>query len=301
MTAHVPGWRAMIVLLVLVTMACGSRRKAVEANNRAFSLLANKRYADAIKEFERGIALDPGVAELHLGLGRAYEETAHYQKAEKSFRRYIQLRPEDADGHFYLGVVLEAQERIQEAAEAFQAAASRPSTGRKHLAYFRLGAMQARLGKVNEAAEAYRQSAKTDPTFLRAYENLALLYADHGDLASAEQALLNAVSTQIRDAHIRASLGLVYSKMADRIREEGARNAQLERAAAQFQEATRIRPAYARAYWNLGMTLAKITQGGSPSRRKDAVHYLQLFLSRHGKDDELSARANEMISALTRE
>jgi tetratricopeptide (TPR) repeat protein len=289
----------MVVLLVLFTLACGSKRKAVEANNRAFSLLANKRYADSIKEFERGIAFDPGIAELHLGLGRAYEETAHYQKAEEAFRKYLGFRPEDADGHFYLGVVLEAQERIQDAAQAFQASASRPSTGRTHLAYYRLGNMLVRLGKVNEAADAYRQSAKADPTFLRAYEQLALIYADHGDLAGAEQALLNAISTQIRDAHIRASLGLVYSKMADRIRDEGARNAQLDRAADQFQEATKIRPAYARAYWNLGMTLAKVTKGGSPSRRKDAVHYLQLFLSRHGKDDDLTSRAHEMISALS--
>lgn len=297
MTRKVVGWALCAAVLA---SSCGARRKAVEANNRAFGLLGSKRYADAIREFERGLAADPKVAELHLGLGRCYQETAQYLRAESAFRTYTELRPEDGDGHYYLGLVLDAQNRPEDAARAYREAATRARTPRTHLAFFRMGKALARLGRPNEAAEAFRQSARTDPTFLRAYEELALLYADHGDLASAEQALLNALATKIADAHVHATLGLVYSKMADRIREERARNVQLQKAADQFLTATQIRPAYARAYWNLGMTLAKITQDGVPSRRKEAQHYLRLFLSRHGKDDDLSSQAHEMISHLAR-
>lgn len=292
--------RTLFVVVIAFALAagCGGRRKAVEANNRAFGLLAQKRYADAVKEFERGIALDPKVPELYLGLGRAHEETQQYPDAEKAFRKYTELRPKDADGHYFLGLTLEAQNRLADAAQAYRSSATLPSTGRTHLAHYRLGKVLVRLGQINEAADAFRMSARADPTFLRAYEELALLYADNGDLASAERALLSAVSTKIPDAHIRSSLGLVYSRMADRLRDEAARNAQLARAAAEFQEAVQINPSYARAYWNLGMTLAKISKDGSPARKKDAIKNLQLFLSRHGKDDELSSQANEMISHL---
>jgi tetratricopeptide (TPR) repeat protein len=291
--------KLLIALTLLLALGCGQRKKAVESNNRGFALLAQKRYADAIAEFQRGISHDDKLPELHLGLGRAHEETQQYPKAEEAFRKYTQLRPADQDGHYYLGLVLEAQVRTRDAAESFRRAATSAGRGRTHLAWFRLGRALVRLGEPNEAAEAFRQSAKADPTFVRAYEELGLLYADHGDFGSAEQALQNAVATGVRDAHVRSSLGLVYSKMADRVRAEDMRNRLLEKAAGEFLEATKIQATYARAYWNLGMTLAKITKDGSPSRRTEAVKYLQTFLSRHGKDDELSSKANDMISRLS--
>jgi tetratricopeptide (TPR) repeat protein len=289
----------LLVCSVALLGGCGDRKKAVEANNRGFQLLTQKRRAEAIIEFERGIKHDPKLAELHLGLGRAYEETQQYSKAEQALKEYTRLRSSDVDGHYFLGLVLEQQSRPEEAAKAFRTAANLPASARTHLAFYHLGRVLTGLGQLNDAADAFRQSARADNTFLRAYEDLALLYADNGDLASAEKALVNAVATQLKDAHINSSLGVVYSKMADRIRDEGARNTLLDKAAAQFLEATKVQPSYARAYWNLGMTLAKIMTAGSPSRRKDAVHYLQLFLSRHGKDDELSSQANDMISHLS--
>jgi tetratricopeptide (TPR) repeat protein len=294
-------WGRSLVLgcAALLALSCGERKKAVEANNRAFALLSQKRRAEAIAEFERGLKFDPKLPELHLGLGRAYEETQQYTKAEQALKKYTELRKDDADGHYFLGLVLEAQGRVDEAAKAYRTSSTLAPTGRTHLAWYRLGRVLSRLGQLNDAAEAFRQSAQADKSFLRPYEDLAMLYADSGDLASAEKALLNAVATQIKDAHIHSSLGVVYSKMADRIRDESARNALLDRAGAQFLESTKIQPSYARAYWNLGMTLAKIMKEGSPSRRKDAIHYLQLFLSRHGKDDELSAQANDMIAHLS--
>src|SRR5439155_7288073 len=115
-----------IAVLALALASCGARRKAVEANNRAFGMLAQKRYADAIAEFERGIQQDPKLPELHLGLGRAYEETQQNSKAEVAFDRYTKLRPDDPDGHYYLGLVLDAQNRPRQAAAALRKAGMLP-------------------------------------------------------------------------------------------------------------------------------------------------------------------------------
>jgi tetratricopeptide (TPR) repeat protein len=284
---------------VLLAASCGERKKAVEHNNRGYSMLSQKRLAEAAAAFEAAIAADPSLAEPYLGLGRVYDETQRLDKAEAALRKYTQLRKEDADGHYYLAVVLEQLKRFGDAVKSFRAAGSAiPPTPRTHLAHFRMGRIHAKQGEPNEAADAFRAAIKANPTFLRAYEELANTYADHGDLASAEQALQNAIATRIPDAHVHASLGLVYSMMADRVRDEDARNKELERAAEQFQIATKIKPSYARAYWNLGMTLAKVMKDGKPSRRKDALRNLELFRARHGKDDSLMTQANDMIHHL---
>lgn len=291
---------AVLVCCALWAQGCGDKRRAVEANNKGYALLSQKRFAEAVSAFEQAIAAEPSVAEPYLGLGRAYDETQQLDKAEQHLRKYVSLRPKDGDGHYYLGLVLVGKKQDGEAAKAFRAAsAATPPTARTHLAHYRLGRVLARLGQINDAAESYRQAIRLRPSFLRAYEELATAYADHGDLASAEQALQNAIATQLKDAHVHSSLGLVYSRMADRMQDESARNGQLERAAAEFIAATKLKPSYARAYWNLGMTLAKVMKNDKPTRRKDAVRYLQLFLARHGKDDELTRQAKDMVQHLS--
>ena len=304
-TAHASlGTRRSLAWLVLpclfFSLACGDRRRAVEANNRGYVLLSQKRFAEAMSAFDQAVGADASLAEAHLGLGRAYDETQQFDKAEQSLRKYTTLRPGDGDGHYYLGLVLVGKKQDAEAMKSFRTAAeATPTTPRTHLAYYRLGRVQNRLGQVNDAAEAFRQSIRKRPSFLRAYEELASTYADSGDLASAEQALRNAIATKLPDPHVHSSLGLIYSRMADRIRDESARNLTLERAATEFVAATVIKPSYARAYWNLGMTLAKVMKDQKPAKRKDAMRYLQLFLARHGKEDELTTQANDMIQHLS--
>jgi len=298
--ARAPLAFGLCAIVAMGSFACGERRKAVEHNNKAFALLAQKRFTEAITSFDAALAADPKLPEAHLGLGRAYDETQQAPKAEEALKKYTSMRTTDGDGFYYLGLALDAQKRFADAVTAYQKAAGLAPTPRHHLVYFRMAKDQVKLGQPNDAAESFRKALKANPTFLRAYEELASVYADNGDLGSAEQALQNALATKQPDAHVHSSLGLVYSKMADRLRDEAARNVQLERAASQFDAAIKLKPSYARAYWNLGMTLAKITKEGSPARRKDAVKNLQLFLSRHGKDDDLTTQANDMIVHLSR-
>ena len=294
-------WLALagVAALCLAGGGCGERRKAVEHNNKGFAMLSQKRFVEALTAFDAAIAADPTLPHPYLGKGRAFDETQQPQKAEEALRQYATLSPGDADGHYYLGLVLESLNRQADAVAVFKQSAAQPPTPRTHLAHYRLGRALAKQGQGNDAAEAFRQSIRANPTFLAAYQELAALYADSGDLNSAEQALQNALATKLPEALVHSSLGLVFSKMADRRKDETARNVQLERAAAQFEAATKLKPSYARAYWNLGMTLAKVTKDGQPSRRKDAVRNLQLFLSRHGKDDDLTTQANDMIQHLS--
>jgi tetratricopeptide (TPR) repeat protein len=124
---HRHGLSSVAVMCCAVfALACGDKRRAVEANNKGYALLSQKRFAEAVSAFDQATAADPSVAEPYLGLGRAYDETQQLDKAEQNLRKYVSLRPKDGDGHYYLGLVLEGKKQDGEAAKAFRAADGSP-------------------------------------------------------------------------------------------------------------------------------------------------------------------------------
>ncbi len=77
-----------------------SRAIAVDANNqlghvaKGNVLRVERRFEDAIAEFERALALDPDVAEAYGGVGATYGDIGQYEKAIEFFDKAIRLSPQ---------------------------------------------------------------------------------------------------------------------------------------------------------------------------------------------------------------
>lgn len=78
-----------------------SRAIAVDANN-PFGHLAKgnvvtfeRRFDDAIAEFERALALDPNIAEAYGALGNVYVDIGQYEKAIEFFDKAMRLSPQN--------------------------------------------------------------------------------------------------------------------------------------------------------------------------------------------------------------
>ena len=63
------------------------------------------RFREAAEAGERAIRLDPGSAEAHYRLGRAYCLSGRHEEAAESLRRAVSLRPRYAEAHSDLGAV----------------------------------------------------------------------------------------------------------------------------------------------------------------------------------------------------
>jgi adenylate cyclase len=86
-----------------------TRAIAADANN-PFSHVAKgtvhrveRRFEDAIAEFERALALDPNLAEAYGGLGHIEFAIGQYQKAIEFFDQAIRLSPQDWQLAFWFG------------------------------------------------------------------------------------------------------------------------------------------------------------------------------------------------------
>lgn len=110
--------------------------------------------------------------------------------------------------------------------------------------YFTQGNQLHGEGKLEEAIAAYRKCLELQPTYLPARYNLGVTLGDLDRYAEAATALKEVIAAEARHADACNSLGFVYSKQR-----------LLEEAIAYYERAIQIRPDFAKAHHNLGMTL----------------------------------------------
>ena len=94
---------------------------------------------EARHAYEQALALDPGLADAHVNLGRLLHAAGEAARAETHYRAAIQHAPDDAIAHFNLGGLLEE------------------------------------LGRGGEAVASYHRALGADPAFADAHYNLGLL------------------------------------------------------------------------------------------------------------------------------
>src|SRR5262245_52859780 len=85
-------------------------------------LLQQGKFAPAIVELQRAVALKPGAARGHYLLGSAYAAASCPAAAEDAYRAALGLWPEYPDAHFALGRLLALEQRTEEAIAALEAA-----------------------------------------------------------------------------------------------------------------------------------------------------------------------------------
>ncbi|MEM9092660.1 MAG: TIGR03032 family protein, partial [Cyanobacteria bacterium P01_F01_bin.53] len=99
-------------------------------------------------------------------------------------------------------------------------------------------------GQLEDAIAAYEKCLELQPTFLPARYNLGVTLGDLERYADAENTLKAVIDAEARHADACNSLGFVYSKQR-----------KLEDAISSYEQAIKIRPDFAKAHHNLGMTL----------------------------------------------
>lgn len=215
--------------------------------NLAEAMRRQERYAAAIEQYRRTLALDPNYAKAHLGLGLINRQQG--RPAMESFRRALRSDPLLAEAHLGLGKETLERGPAAEAARHFlQALRVDPDSAQAHL---NLGLAQARQGHQEEALAAFGQAAVLDPASPEAHYNLGVALARKGRTREALQSFRQAVRLKPEDAEAHANLGMAYSQLG-----------RLQDAVAAFRRAVRLRPDSARAYVNLGLTQARLGRTG---------------------------------------
>jgi predicted O-linked N-acetylglucosamine transferase (SPINDLY family) len=167
--------------------------------------------AEAARQFERVLALQPHQPEALHFLGIVYMRSGHPDQAVARFRQALVHRPDWAELHSNLGLALMAQECCAEAAIHFREAV----TGKPELipAWHCLARLQIRAGELQEALRSLQVVVARQPNFPGACTDLGCVLRRLHRLEEALEALQRAAVFQPADPDTLVNLGIVLYEL----------------------------------------------------------------------------------------
>jgi tetratricopeptide (TPR) repeat protein len=158
----------------------------VAYNNRAIALHEQKRYAEALRDFDKAISMYPQYKDALYNRGTSRAEIGDKEGAIVDFTAAISLQPD------------------------FQ------------LAWYNRGNSYAMLGKMEEAEKDYLEAVKLNPKYPEAWTNLGNVYGMRKESAKAEAAYTHSIQLQPDNAQAfnnralsRVALGNTAGAIAD--------------------------------------------------------------------------------------
>lgn len=154
------------------------------------------RYEEAIQEFKRALAQDPGNFEANLQLAAAYEQVNKLGQAEETYKKAIELRPNYWGGYSFLGVFYYLNARYAEAEKLFKQVTELVPDN--YNGYNNLATIYFMTGRNDMAAAMWEKSIAVKPNG-PACSNLGTLYFYQGKYAEATAMFEKAVKLEAMD------------------------------------------------------------------------------------------------------
>jgi tetratricopeptide (TPR) repeat protein len=147
------------------------------------------KYSEAIAEYRKAIAKNPKAINLHYRLGRALLQQSHdasaLAQARKEFEAELALNPSDAVAEYQVGQVLNVEQKKSEAAAHFERAAQlRPDFPEALIAVAKL---RTDAKRYSDAIVLLDRAVKLQPRNETAHYNLMMVYRNAGRPADAQR------------------------------------------------------------------------------------------------------------------
>ncbi len=214
--------------------------------------LNEKKYEEAVREYQKAIWHNPDLAPAYNGLGHAYAMLERYEEARQVLMKALKLNPQMAEIHAGLGFILlkgaqasESEPDYELALSAYrQATVLNPDFPE---ALLNQGNIALKLSQLDEAKKAY--------------ETLLSLYSSPTPRSQVEIGVSQAPKPNLTRVHL--ALGKIY-----------LRQKESSTAIRHYQQALKSDPDLVEAYYN--MALIAVREG----RLDEAVEYYEAVLQR---------------------
>jgi Flp pilus assembly protein TadD len=215
-------------------------------NSFGLSLARAGKTDDAIAQYRMALAGKPHYSEAHNNLGAALAAQGSFNEAVAQYRHAIEDNPGNAEAHNNLGHTLAQQGHLDEAVLEYEAAlAIRPEFAEAHN---NLGVALSTQGHLDKAVVHYRKAIDEDAHFANAYNNLGAAQARQGNFEEAIAQFDKALAAGLETAQLHDNLGIALTEKGE-----------MAEATAQFERAVQLSPELPEAHYYLGMAL--VTSG----------------------------------------
>jgi tetratricopeptide (TPR) repeat protein len=151
-----------------------SLSKADKLFQKGNKLYEEKKYREAIHNYEEAISLNSTQWGYHLNLGLAYKKMEIKEEALAAFRQAVELNPESYSSNKELGETLAQSGNFGKAKKFYQKAAELSPDDPD--AFYNLGVCLTNLGESEEALENFLKAVKIKEDYADAYYQLGTLY-----------------------------------------------------------------------------------------------------------------------------
>ncbi|GAD23013.1 tetratricopeptide repeat protein [Acidovorax sp. MR-S7] len=219
------------------------------------------RAADAVRAYDRAIALQPDYLDPHFNRGNALLGLQRNEEALASFEQAIVLSPRLALAHYNRGAVLEALGRAQDAADSYRTVLEiEPG----HVqARFNLGCIHLALKQYAEALACMDEVIAYAPQVARAHSNRGVALLRIGRSREAIAACDQALALQPQCAETLNNRGTAYLQLKNH-----------KQAYADLSESIRLKPEQAQTRQLMATLLKDYKQYGAMQQQLEKAYQL---------------------------
>jgi len=195
---------------------------------------------DAVKSFEKAIAIKPNFTDAYYNLGITFQELNMLEAAVKNYEKALEIQPKYAIVHNNLGIVFKELGQIHDSIRSYEKAiASQPDFPEAHN---NLGNAFRENGQLDEAIKFYEKAIALNSEFSDAYNNVGIALFELGQPNDA-------IKFYEKALEIEPSYTEVYNNLGNALKETG----QQDNAVKSYEAAIALQSDYADAHYNLGV------------------------------------------------
>jgi len=184
-------------------------------NHRAFLLIEDHRYQEAVPVLQRLIVKDPDMSVAYAQLGQCFFSLKQFPQAVPVLRKAVQMRPELTTPHFHLAASLVATKDFAGAADELEIVVARlPQFEEAHLM---LEMAYAQTGRMKEAIQECEKVLEADPDDYGTNLLLGRVLVVTGDPAAALPRLKKAAALDPKAPEPHTFLAEAYDQLGRKV------------------------------------------------------------------------------------
>lgn len=254
--------------------------EASDLNNKGVSLANLGLYEEAIICYAEALRINPNDASAHNNLGIAYQSLGKLDLAIEAHKEALKINPNSAQAHGNLGIAYQREGEHDLAIEELKEVLRITPYDTK--AHGNLGAAYLSQGKLDLAVKEFKEALRLKPNSFRVHCNLGIAYNGQEEFELAINEYKQALGINPNSAEVHYNLGNIYKNQGkgdlcfQAIRghlglpQQGPER--LNSAIREYEEAIRINPNFAIAYYGLGDAYL------SQFRSQEAIKCFQRFI-----------------------
>ena len=191
----------ILSLLLSLTTCASTQNKQIKARekdpqyqyNLGLFYLNNNNLDEAIKYFNKSLALNPKNHLAWNALGLAQSMKANFEASIQAFQKALETNPQFSEAHNNLGTIYFELGQYEKAESEYRKALLDPNYNSKELPYYNLARLYFLQEKYDEAYDNIQKSIQVRNRFALAHNLRGLILEKTGDLEEAVLAFEQAV------------------------------------------------------------------------------------------------------------